>query len=215
MSGVQGNRESGASDRGSPVKVGGRYNSTQPSLTDGQRGDLQIDERANLKVTLFGASQTSGVRVDTPADSLGTGNVGLQANSFGFRFNGSTWDRARGNIDGTALASAARTASVDSADLTNYNAKGLHLVIDVTAITATPGITVTVQGKDALSGKYYTILASASITTVSTTVLKVHPGLTAAANAAANDILPRTWRVSVVNADADSITYSIGYSLVV
>jgi hypothetical protein len=117
-------------------------------------------------------------------------------------------------VEGTALASAARTASVDSSDLTNGFGKGLHLVIDVTAVAATPSITVTIQGKDALSGKYYTILASAAITATGTTVLKVHPGLTAAANAAANDLLPRTWRVSVTNADADSITYSVGYSIV-
>jgi hypothetical protein len=116
--------------------------------------------------------------------------------------------------DGTALTSAARTASVDSSDVINTHGKGLHLVIDVTSITLTPSITVTIQGKDVVSGKYYTVLASAAITTVSTTVLKVHPALTAAANLVANDLLPRTWRVSVVNADADSITYSVGYSVV-
>lgn len=131
-----------------------------------------------------------------------------------FLFNSSTWDRARNNINATALASAARTASVNSADQVNYNSRGLHLVIDVTAITSTPSITITIQGKDNLSGQYYTILASAAITTVSTVVLRVGPGLTAAANLVANDLLPRTWRVSVTNGDADGITYSIGYSLI-
>lgn len=42
---------SGATDSGNPVKVGGKYNSSAPTFTDGQRGDLQIDANGNLKVT--------------------------------------------------------------------------------------------------------------------------------------------------------------------
>lgn len=34
---------SGAADSGNPIKVGGKYNSTLPTFTDGQRGDFQID----------------------------------------------------------------------------------------------------------------------------------------------------------------------------
>ena len=112
------------------------------------------------------------------------------------------------------LPSAARTATVASRDITNNFASGLHLVIDVTSVTATPSVVFTIQGKDALSEKYYTILASAAITTTGTTVLKVFPAATAAANAAANDILPTTFRVNAVHGDADSITYSVAASLV-
>lgn len=138
----------------------------------------------------------------------------LSTNAHNLKFNGTTFDRERNNTDITVLASAARVASVNSADIVNYNAKGLHLVIDVTAIAATPSITVTIQGRDALSGQYYTILTSAAIVAVGTTVLRVYPALVAAANLIANDILPRTWRVSVTAADADSITYSVGASLI-
>lgn len=119
-----------------------------------------------------------------------------------------------GTVDATIFASAARTAAVDSADQTNYNGKGLHLVIDATVAPATPSVTFTIQGKDVVSGKYYTILASAAVTGVSTTVLKVYPGLTAAGNLVASDVLPRTWRVSVTVADADSLTYSVGASII-
>jgi hypothetical protein len=111
------------------------------------------------------------------------------------------------------LPSAARAATTTSDDFLNRNAKGLHLVIDVTAITATPSITVTIQGKDYLSGKYYTILASAAISTTGTTVLKVFPGSAVTSNLSANDMLPVNWRVSVTHGDADSITYSIAASL--
>lgn len=43
---------SGATDSGNPIKVGGRYNVTPPTLTDGQRGDLQLDAAGNTKITL-------------------------------------------------------------------------------------------------------------------------------------------------------------------
>lgn len=120
----------------------------------------------------------------------------------------------RGNLDVTVLSSAARTATLQSSDQTNYNGRGLHLVIDVTAASATPSVVFTIQGKDAVSGKYYTVLASSAITGTGTTVLKVYPGITAAANASASDLLPRVWRVDATHADTDSITYSVGASVI-
>jgi hypothetical protein len=118
------------------------------------------------------------------------------------------------NTEGTALASAARTATIQSADLPNNFKNGLILVIDVTAIGTAPSITVAIEGKDLLSGKYYQIIISVAITAVGTTILKVFPAATAAANLVANDIIPKTWRVNVIHANADSITYSIGHILV-
>jgi hypothetical protein len=49
---AQGNVASGATDSGNPVKTGGKYNSTPITLTDGQRGDLQLDVNGNTKATL-------------------------------------------------------------------------------------------------------------------------------------------------------------------
>lgn len=46
---VVGNVASGATDSGAPVKVGGVYNTSAPTLTNGQRGDMQLDVNANLK----------------------------------------------------------------------------------------------------------------------------------------------------------------------
>lgn len=112
----------------------------------------------------------------------------------------------------TLFASAARTASANSADFGNEGYRGVHVVIDATAATATPSVVFTIEGKDPVSGKYYTILASAAVTGISTTVLRVFPGATAAANTVANDGIPGTWRVTATAADADSITYSVAAS---
>lgn len=129
-------------------------------------------------------------------------------------YNGSTRDRARCNQDLTVYASAARTADPSYTIITNYNGKGCHLVINVTSITSTPSVVFTIEGRDILSGEYYTILASAAIVATGTTILRVYPGLTASTNLVANDILPRTIRIKAVHADADSITYSVGISLI-
>lgn len=115
----------------------------------------------------------------------------------------------------TLLASAARTATVATGDQSNNNHRGAVIIIDVTASAATPSVVATVQDKDELSGQYYTILASAAITGTGTTVLRVYPGLTAATNTVANDVLPSTWRVNLVHADTDSITYSVAAQVVI
>ena len=112
---------------------------------------------------------------------------------------------------GTLLASAARTATTASEDQTHGDYVGAHVIINVTA-AGTSTLTVTIQGKDPISGDYYTILASAGLTTTGMTVLKVHPGITAAANLSVSDILPDTWRVSCAKGDASSWTYSVSYS---
>lgn len=48
---VEGGSASGSADAGSPVKVGGVYNSSAPTLDSGDRGDLQLDVNANAKIT--------------------------------------------------------------------------------------------------------------------------------------------------------------------
>ena len=105
----------------------------------------------------------------------------------------------------------ARTAApAVLADQENDEHDGLRVVVDVTAIGTAPSITVIIEGLDRLSGKYFTLLSSAAITAVGTTVLKLFPGAPVTANASANDALPGTWRIRVTHANGDSITYSIG-----
>ena len=114
----------------------------------------------------------------------------------------------------TLFSSAARTATVNGSDQTNRFAKGIVFTVDATAATATPSVVFTLQGKDALSGKYYTILASAAVTGVATTTYTVFPGAPVTTNVSANMQLPRVWRLIATHADTDSITYSVGGTLV-
>lgn len=109
----------------------------------------------------------------------------------------------------TVFASAARTATVASDTFANLAHRGLHVVIDCTAITSSPSVVFTLQGYSALGDDYYALLASAAIVGTGTTVLRVYPGATAATNLAANDNLPAQWRVNAVHGNANSITYSV------
>lgn len=60
-------------DSGNPVKVGGKYNTTKPTYTDGQRGDLQIGTRGSLTVQLMTADATTALGVPaTPIAVQGT-----------------------------------------------------------------------------------------------------------------------------------------------
>jgi hypothetical protein len=118
------------------------------------------------------------------------------------------------NTTVTALASAARTATNNSGDLLNANARGVEVIVDVTAAPGVDTVTFTIQGKDATSGKYYTLLASAAVSAVGTTVLRVYPGTTAAANLVANLPVPRVWRVLATHSAATSFTYSVGANLI-
>lgn len=109
------------------------------------------------------------------------------------------------------LPSAARTATTNGADLINKDKLGVVVVIDTTVVPGSAvSNVVTIQGMDPLSGKYYTILASAAITAVGTVVLRVGRGLTASANLVASDVLPKHWRVIVTAGNGNSATYSIG-----
>lgn len=105
-------------------------------------------------------------------------------------------------------ASAARTATPTAVEINTSRAKALRIVVDATAVTSTPSVVVTIDGKDNTSGKYYNILTGVAIATVSTNVLTIALGATVAANASASAPLPDVVRVTFTHGNANSITYS-------
>lgn len=111
----------------------------------------------------------------------------------------------KSNSDGTySLASGVPSR----ADVLYSAGKYLDLTVDIT--NANGGtVTVTIVGWDPASGKQFTILASAALAANATTVLRVGPALTAAANLVANDFIPIYWSVQVVVATA-TVTLSLG-----
>lgn len=109
-----------------------------------------------------------------------------------------------------ALPSAIRAATNVTEDFRNDAASGVSVILDITAVPGTDTVTLTIQGKDPASGKYYTILAGAAQSGTGTTKMDVYPGLVVAANLAANAVLPSVWRISMTHSAASNFTYSVG-----
>lgn len=149
---------------------------------------------------------------DVQSEDAAVGKLGVVSRAQ--LWDGVNWNRARGNQDLVLLPAAVRNASTNSADQVNFNARGLHVVFDITAVPGVDTVTITIEGKDALSGKYYPILIGAATPAVGTKVLRVYPALTVVANLTENDILPRDWRVTVTHSGAGAFTYSVGASLI-
>ncbi|MHB8388156.1 MAG: hypothetical protein ACYDBH_01085 [Acidobacteriaceae bacterium] len=98
---------------------------------------------------------------------------------------------------GTLVALNAASAGTNSADLVNGVNRGVTLFINVSVMTGTsPTLTVTIEGKDPVSGQYYTILESAALDAVGFSTLTVYPGVAVTANQTASAPLPQNWRVT-------------------
>lgn len=83
---VGGSVASGAADSGNPVKIGGVYNSTMPTLTNGQRGNLQLSSRSELQVNSADSSTTGTI---TAADAVVAAPAGSGATVTGASTTGS------------------------------------------------------------------------------------------------------------------------------
>lgn len=172
------------------------YSVATPFLTDGQ-----TTPRA-MQIFSCGGGGSAGD---------GNGNTGLLAVG-NVLYNGSNADRQRSNTDISVFASAARTTA-QSSDQTNYNGRGVRVVLSVTVASGTGGLTVHVRGKDSISGNYYDLLvAGSAVAGTGTFVYDVYPGVAAAANGitlTASAFVPRNWNVQVAVGDASSYTYSV------
>lgn len=98
---VVGNVASAATDSGNPVKVAGKYNSSIPTFTDGQRGDLQLTARGALRVELGNGANAVNLKADN-ADAVAVSSTvqNLNVISRNTVFNGTSWDRMSGDTTG-------------------------------------------------------------------------------------------------------------------
>lgn len=119
----------------------------------------------------------------------------------------------RTNEQRVIFASAVRAADVNSSEFFNPEHKGVHVIVDVTAVPGVDTVTFRIQGKDPASGKWYDILVSAAILATGTTRLSVYPGITETASVADSDFLPVVWRVQADHSAATNFTYSVGANL--
>ncbi|HSV48361.1 MAG TPA: hypothetical protein VLJ58_21410 [Ramlibacter sp.] len=114
----QGNVAAGAVDKGNPLKVGGKYNATPPTLDDGDRGDVQLDASGNLRVTLGTGSSAIGTVTAVGSAADGAAVAGNPVRIGGKDGSGNTQDLitdTSGNLSvgtGTAGTAAANVVTV-------------------------------------------------------------------------------------------------------
>lgn len=127
-----------------------------------------------------------------------------------------------GSSNGVIFPSAVRTNTggvaadgiYDSAELFNANWRGVRLYINRTVATGT--LTVSVQGKDPLTGAWIALtgFTTATLTSAIATTLTIYPGIVTVAGTGTtstefNGVLPCSWRVHAVVA-TNTTTWSIG-----
>lgn len=147
------------------------------------------------------------------ADALANPTV-TKIDALSSLFNGTTWDRARGNTAVTVETSTARTATGTGTTQTNFNSSGVILFINVSTVSGTtPTLAVRVQVQDPVGAGWVDVpgAVTASITGGGLFMLAVYPGATVAANAAVSYPLPRIWRVAwTIGGTTPSFTFSVG-----
>jgi hypothetical protein len=118
------------------------------------------------------------------------------------------------NQDLTLLASATRTSTTSSPDQVNISGVGLVVYLNVSGASGTGGLTVFLQGKDPVSGNYFTLdHATAAVTANGQYLYSLYPGLSAEGTQGWSAVLPATWRVQVQHGDSSNYTYSVGASV--
>lgn len=118
-------------------------------------------------------------------------------------------------LNSTLLTSSARTADATVA-FTNEYWKGVLLIYDVTAGSATPSVTPKIQIQDPVTSTwldYWTAAAAVTATTATTLRYLIYPGANetepTTITEAVNLPLPRSCRLFMDHGDADSQTYSV------
>ena len=134
---VVGDVASAATDAGNPVKIGGLFNTTPPTLSDGQRGNLQMSARGALKVQLMDSGINSINLANDGADAIGTSSTANALKVLGRNtvYNGASWDRMKGDTGGVFVKG---TVSQDPYPSVNIIAGGTTSAGTIGTLVAAP-----------------------------------------------------------------------------
>lgn len=210
----------------------GQLDDVSPAaVTENQFAPVRISSRRALLVEGVSGgtaqqqnlAQWGGAAV-AAAVTLGDGGVDVAAAPIDSRasvWDGSQWNKARGNVEAVAFASAARTASTFSAAIPNHNGRGLLLGFNVQVASGTGSLTLQLYLYDANGSFYLAYADAAPLTAVGQYGYLFYPGLPAVAGGGSglrvteNLVIPRRFLLGVIAADGSSYTYAVGYTLIV
>lgn len=176
-----------------------------------------IDKNGNELLINSDGSLSVGPSSASPADGVTNAQTLSAVAAKGYLFNGTTWDRARSNVDTTTGDTGAKVASFNGATQTNYNWRGAYVTVLCGTVSGTTP-TLSAQFQWSFDGGTTWLAlgpASGNVTASNNSIacliypsnLSQAPGATpanlttgATATLAVNAVLPRTWR----------LTYAIG-----
>ncbi len=152
-----------------------------------------------------------------PGDAVANPALATLNQALGMQYNGTTWERRRGNTEAQGIASANRASgtNVSSGDITVYNSKSINIITNISA-TAGGNVTVKLQMRDPVSLLYVDVpgAITTALAGVSVNLLQIGPGITPAANLAVAANLGRTIRIFMTTGGGLNITNSVGYQLI-
>jgi hypothetical protein len=170
---------------------------------------------------LYSTTLSQALRMATARDQSDGALLSAAPAVAPFRYNGTNYDHDYNNFSvADILSVTAQTTTQTSADITNYNARGVLLFFHVT-VAGGAGLTLRAHGKDPSSGNYNTLNSAPTAITAATgtapQMIAIYPGASAAAGLAQAAPLPvpRTWRVQVVHGDATSSSYKVSYAYII
>lgn len=118
-----------------------------------------------------------------------------------------------GTDDSVVFPSASRTSTPAPVTFVNAHSNFLRVVLDLTSFVTAAQLTLTIDGLDSVSGKWINILTGPLVTSISTTVYIIGPGLGAVTNQVVNSMLVRNLRVGVAHGNTNAVVYSVGKQL--
>jgi hypothetical protein len=161
---TQGNVASSATDSGNPVKIGGPFNTTQPTVTNGQRVDAQMTARGAQIVAPGVDNFAVQVNAAIPAGTNLIGKVGIDQTTPGTT-NG-VQDAATGTIGSAVPSKGAYVAGNSSGNLTGIIACDQSAPINMSTATTTQIIPISGTGGRTYICSYDLVVAGANNVTI-------------------------------------------------
>lgn len=168
---------------------------------------LTIDATGGTYTLTYSGQTTAPIAFDADASAVETALRGLSS------INGANVNVAPSGpgksitFVGTLAAQNVSAITADATSLTG-GAQTATIQTQTEGVPAS-SLVLTISGINPATGVAYTLLTGAAVTSISTNVYRIYPGLTPAANATVSDVLPKTWTVTVTAANTSSATYSV------
>lgn len=145
---VQGNVADAGTDSGNPIKIGGVNKTTPTTLSSGQRGDINLDTRENMKVSLWAPNSNTAHTYGNGVSGAGVQRVVIASDNTAFSVN-ATLSAETTKVIGvirTADGSGNLLTSTTNALDVNLKTSSVTLPVSLSSTTITGTVAVTESG---------------------------------------------------------------------